>query len=324
MLRNSGRTWRSAGPSAWAAGIIRRDPGPRTFAKRSPLTRARRVSLSAPGNSRSRPRSEASWRANEPRASFEERTNSASRVSRWPSSRLRSPKFVIDRLMFSRRFARAPLMLGEVAGEGLEALQARRELAAAVAQALAGRLEQELEEGAGVAVQGGEDLVRLDVGLRAGEGERRALLDRLAAGAGVDLDRHVLEPRPRAQQKRGVRVDELGVLVVDLHGDDGAAAVELRPGHLADVDPGDGHRLPLPRRHRLRGAELRLELELVVADQGDPGREQGRLRRQDDPGGEQPQDDEDPDRHEVAQVLADRAPHGTASGLGGPRRRRPR
>ncbi len=30
------------------------------------------------------------------------------------------------------------------------------------------------------------------------------------------------------------------------------------------------------------------------------------------------QDDEDPDRHEVAQVLADRAPHGTASGLGGP------
>ena len=65
---------------------------------------------------------------------MEERTNSASWVSRWPSSWLRSPKFVIARLMFWRRFARAPLMLGQVAREGLEALQARRQLAAVVAR----------------------------------------------------------------------------------------------------------------------------------------------------------------------------------------------
>ncbi len=76
----------------------------------------------------------------------------------------------------------APLLeraadLGQVAGGGREPLQRRRQLGPVLApQALAGGLEQELEVGAGVGVERGEDLVRLDVRLRLGERDRRALL----------------------------------------------------------------------------------------------------------------------------------------------------
>ena len=183
---------------------------------------------------------------------------------------------MIARLMFLRRLARAPLMPGEVAREGLEALQGRRRAwGRCRRQALAGRLEQELEEGAGVAVEGGEELVGLDVRLRVCERERRPLLDRLAGGARVDLDRHVLKPGARPQQQRGVRMDERRVLVVDLHGDDRAAALEVRPGDAADVDPGDGHRLALPGVTAWAELNSALSSKLSLPKDREPGREVG-------------------------------------------------
>jgi hypothetical protein len=136
--------------------------------------------------------------------------------------------------------------LGEIARGGLEPLQARGELLAVVPrEPLARRLEEELEVGPGVAVQGREDLVGLDVGLRLGERDRRSLLDRALRGPGVDLDRHVLQTSTRPQEETRVRVDERRVLVVDLHVHDRASAVQRDPGEGAHLDSGDGHRLTL-------------------------------------------------------------------------------
>ena len=46
--------------------------------------------------------------------------------------------------------------------------------------------------------------------------------------ARVDLDHHVVEAGLRAQQQRGVLLDQLGLLVVDLHRHLGLAVLERR------------------------------------------------------------------------------------------------
>ena len=96
-------------------------------------------------------------------------------------------------------------------------------------------------------------------------------------------------------------------------------SLELDAGDVADLDAGDVHRLALARRDRLRGRELGLELEAVVAEEGDPGRvaaaAAGRSRSRSPrarPGraGRSIGD-------EVAQVFSDRASHGTGTRSGG-------
>ena len=74
--------------------------------------------------------------------------------------------------MFARRFASRVLMLRQVPAERLEAPQARRELLAAAAEALAAALDQELQVVARVAVERREDLVGLHVRLGLGERDR--------------------------------------------------------------------------------------------------------------------------------------------------------
>ena len=178
--------------SACAAGISRLDAGPRTSAKLVAARRAPTGSRAAStGSSCSVSRIAASWSAKPPSTAFEESTNSASRVS------LRAElladellKLVIARAMFSRRSASASPISRQVAAERLEAPQARRELLAAAAEALAGALEQQLQVGAGVAVERREDLVGLHVGLGLRERDRRRpRASWLVLGARVELDR---------------------------------------------------------------------------------------------------------------------------------------
>ena len=145
VSRNSGRVWRSAGPSACAAGISRRDAGPSCRANRSPLCQRARVSRSVAGQLlQRRLGSRPPDGRTTPSTSLEERTNPASWVSLWPSC-LADAAEVRDH----PRDVLAPLGkraadLRQVAGGGREALQAGRELGAVLAaQPLAGRLQAE-------------------------------------------------------------------------------------------------------------------------------------------------------------------------------------
>ena len=208
VLRNSGRDSRRAGPSAWAAGISRRDAGPSCCANRLPLPARRWVSRSVAGSSCS-VAAERGLLARERRQDVVRGANEAGELRVATPELLAQEAEVGDHALdVLAALLESAADLGQVARDGLEALQGRRQLAAVVGQALAGRLEQELEEGAGVTVQGGEDLVRLDVGLRLASGSVEPSFDLLAAGARVDLDRHVLKARARAQQQGGIRMDE--------------------------------------------------------------------------------------------------------------------
>ena len=64
---------------------------------------------------------------------------------------------------------------------------------------------------------------------------------------GVDLDDHVVEAGFRPQQEGRVGVDQLHVLGLDVHADDGVAVFEVDRGDLADLDAGDVDRLALAR-----------------------------------------------------------------------------
>ncbi len=78
----------------------------------------------------------------------------------------------------------------------------------------------------------------------------------LATGAlavpGIELDEHVLEAGARAQQRRGVGVDQVLVLLIDLHLHDRGPVLQRDVADLADLDPGDPDRLALSGRDRLR------------------------------------------------------------------------
>ena len=123
---------------------------------------------------------------------------------------------------------------------------------------------------------------------------RRALRPR------VELDDHVVQAGLRAQQQRGVGVDQRRVLVVDLHAHHRVAILEVHAGDLADLDPGDVHGLALTRRYGLRGRELRLEVEATASDQRHPARQVGALVDQDHRHREQPGQDQADDGQDVA------------------------
>ena len=93
-------------------------------------------------------------------------------------------------------------------------------------------------------------------------------------GARVDLDRHVLEAGARAAAAAGVRSGSAAAYLLSISIVTTASpfsSVDARD--VADLDAGDVDRLALARGHRLGGAELGLELEAVVAQDRDPGRE---------------------------------------------------
>ncbi len=102
-----------------------------------------------------------------------------------------------------------------------------------------------------------------------------------AAASRSDLDHHVVEVGLRPQQHGRVGVDQLHVLGLDVHADDGVAVFEVDRGDLADLDAGDVDRLALPGRDRLGGGELGGDVVEAFADEGDPGRQRGLLLDED-------------------------------------------
>ena len=106
---------------------------------------------------------------------------------------------------------------------------------------------QELEVLAGVGVERGEEGVEVDVRFGPREREVGAVFDVALAAAGFDLDHHVVEVGFRPQQQGRVGVDQLQVLGLDVHADDGVAVFEIDRGDLADLDAGDVDRLALAR-----------------------------------------------------------------------------
>ena len=113
-------------------------------------------------------------------------------------------------------------------------------------------------------------------------------------------------------------MDQLLVRLVDAHRHDRAAVFERHLADVADLDPCHLHGLALARRHRLGGRHLDLELELVVAQERDPGRIGLALARKDHAGHERGEHDQGDDRQEVLRVLSDRAPHGAGTRSGAP------
>ncbi len=107
-VRN-GRVWRSAGPSARAAGRRSWSVGPSSVAIASALASASCVASSVDGSSRSVARMLASWWASVANTAFEFSTNSATWSSLLPSSSISSEKLWITRLMFWRRSASCSL-----------------------------------------------------------------------------------------------------------------------------------------------------------------------------------------------------------------------
>ena len=201
--------------------------------------------------------------------------------------------------------------LARVARERLEALQGLPQLRRGVAlQPLGAGAEQHPQVVARVAVQRGQDLVGVDVGDRVGDRDAVALLELAGrAVARVELQEHVLQPRLRPQQDRGVLVDRR-VLAPDLHLHHGATVLELHRADVADLHAGDVHGLALARHDRLRGLELGLHRVEVRPDHRDPRRQVEPLVGQDVPGDAGGHQDHEDDRQEVAEVLADLAPHG--------------
>ena len=137
--------------------------------------------------------------------------------------------------------------VGDVVGEGLQAAEGARELAAATADSLGAAGDEQLQVLLRVGVEGREERFELDARFGLGEREAVAVFDVLAAAAGVDLDGHVVEVRFRPQQQGRVGVDQLQVLGLDVHADDGVAVFEVDRGDLADLDAGD-RRPPDPGR----------------------------------------------------------------------------
>jgi hypothetical protein len=170
--------------------------------------------------------------------------------------------------------------------------------------------DEQLQVLAGVAVERGEDLVEVDVRQRLADRDDVPLLEpwgRLRAG--VELGDHVLQPRLGPQQDRRVAVHPL-VLGLDLQRHDRPAVLQLDLGDLADRHSGDVDGLALARRDGLRGRHLGLDDEEVLADDREPPGQRQALVGQDH--GRHGERDHEQHDHgdEVAQVLANRGPHG--------------
>jgi hypothetical protein len=190
----------------------------------------------------------------------------------------------------------------EITVQRPQAAEQLAEVLALALQALAGPDQEQTQIRLRVGIEAREDLVDVDVGRGVLDRHHPAVVD--LAGllrAGVELEEHVLKARARAQEDRGVLVDRQ-VLAVDAEGDHGATVLELDGLDLPDLDARDVDGLPLPGHNGLRRRELRLQLERLVLED----RESQALLLDDDVGRNQGDHDEDHDRDEVAQVLADR------------------
>ena len=256
VVRN-GCVSRSAGPSARAPGRRSSSVGPSTLAIASTLASASCDASSVDGSSCSVARMFASWLASAAKTAFELSTNPASWASLLPSSSISSEKLWTTRLMIAVAQRELLVRLARVAGGRLEAPDGLRQRAAVAPQPLGAVAEQQLQVVARVGVERGEDLVEVHVRQRLRRRDPLALgqLPGLR-GARRQLRRHVLEPGLRPQQDRGVAVDRR-VLALDLHPDDGPAALEVDARDLADLDAGDVDGLPLTRGDGLGGATAR-------------------------------------------------------------------
>ena len=87
------------------------------------------------------------------------------------------------------------------------------------------------------------------------------------------------------------------------------AVLEADRADPADLDPGDVDRLSLAGRHRLRRAELGVQLVEVLAEARHPTRERRLLVVEDDQQREQRQQNQHDDADEVTQVVSDRSLH---------------
>src|SRR4029078_13480348 len=89
------------------------------------------------------------------------------------------------------------------------------------------------------------------------------------------------------------------------------AVLEVDAGDVADLDAGEVHGLTLTGRHRLGGLELRLQLEPVLAEEGEPGRQRRALLGEDHEQRRQADHREHEDGDEVARVCPQCLLHGT-------------
>ena len=163
--------------------------------------------------------------------------------------------------------------------------------------------EQQQQVVARVGIERRENLLDVDVRLRVRDRQGRS--DRHRAGvlrSRIERQVHVLERRARTQQHGRVVVDR-GVLLVDVHRHDRAAALEVDRADLPDLDTRDVDRLALSGRHRCSGRELGLDRVVALAE---PER---RLVLEDVDGDGDRRDDEREDRDEVLPVDADGALH---------------
>src|SRR5829696_4409267 len=220
---------------------------------------------------------------------------------------LREQGEVVDRALDVRRALGERLVdLARELGGRLDAADRVGEGAAVALEAPAAVVEQQRQIVAGVRVEGGEDLVEVDVRERLGDGDAPAVGEPAGRlGAGGELGDHVLQAGLGAQQDGRVLVDAV-VARLDLHADDRSAVLELDALDLADLDARDVDRLPLARRDGLGGLHLRLDHVEVLPDDGDPARQREALVGQDHRAHEDRDEDQADDGREVLDVLADR------------------
>ncbi len=120
---------------------------------------------------------------------------------------------------------------------GQEAAQHLCKLAASPAlQPLTGAVDQELQVLARVGVQRRQDLIGIDRRVGVGHRNVEALLRHGSlAGSRHELDEHVVEPGLGPQESGGVGVDEILVLVLDVHLHHGDAVLELDVADVPDL-----------------------------------------------------------------------------------------
>ena len=301
VSRKSGRTWRSAGASACADGISLRDAGPSICAKRLALVQRalrllqRRRELLERRPDRGlllRERAEHGVRgAHEPRelrVALAELGAELAEVGDHPAQ------------VLTPLHERA-VDAGDVADGRVEAPQPGRQLLRVTVEPLGAALEQELEEGLGVAVEAGQDLVRVDVRLRVGERDRSSPPEPPVpfwpGSISIVMSCRPVRGRSSSEASGWMSGAYLGSMFIVTTA---RPLSRFTPWTLPTLIPERSTVCPWPGRHRLRRAELGLELEVALAQDRDPGREVGLLPDQDHAGRDDRQHDEDADRHEVA------------------------
>src|SRR4051812_401447 len=128
----------------------------------------------------------------------------------------------------------------------------------------------------------------------------------MAAAAWVKLGDHVLQRRLRAQQQRRVRMDR-AVLLVDAELEHGTPVADLLTGDLPHLDARDRHRVALAREHAGGVRELRVDVEVLLADARGPGRPVHALMSEDVAADENATGDHHAEPDRVGELLANAA-----------------